>query len=48
MRAKGGTKTRKSRRLLNLPKKAVEALKEHRQRQTVERLRRLSNGRTST
>ncbi len=38
VRAKGDTKTRKSRRLLKLPKKAVEALKEHRKRQAAERL----------
>jgi integrase len=38
VRAKGDTKTRKSRRLLKLPKRAVEALKEHRKRQAAERL----------
>ena len=38
VRAKGDTKTRKSRRLLKLPKKAVEALREHRKRQAAERL----------
>jgi site-specific recombinase XerD len=38
VRAKGDTKTRKSRRLLKLPTKAVEALKEHRKRQAAERL----------
>ena len=38
VRAKGDTKTRKSRRLLKLPRKAVEALKEHRKRQAAERL----------
>ena len=38
MRAKGDTKTRKSRRLLKLPRKAVEALREHRKRQAAERL----------
>jgi len=37
LRAKGDTKTRKSRRLLKLPKKAVEA-KEHRKRLAAERL----------
>ena len=36
--AKGDTKTRKSRRLLKLPKRAVEALREHRKRQAAERL----------
>ena len=38
VRAKGDTKTRNSRRLLKLPKKAVEALREHRKRQATERL----------
>lgn len=38
VRAEGDTKTRKSRRLLKLPTKAVEALKEHRKRQAAERL----------
>ncbi len=38
VRAKGDTKTRKSRRLLKLPRKAVEALREHRKRQAAERL----------
>ena len=38
VRAKGDTKTRKSRRLLKLPTKAVEALREHRTRQAAERL----------
>ena len=38
VRAKGDTKTRKSRRLIKLPTRAVEALKEHRKRQAVERL----------
>lgn len=38
VRAKGDTKTRKSRRVLKLPKRAVEALREHRKRQAVERL----------
>lgn len=38
VRAKGDTKTRKSRRLLKLPKKAVEALRDHRKRQAAERL----------
>ncbi len=38
VRAKGDTKTRKSRRLLKLPSKAVEALSEHRKRQAAERL----------
>jgi integrase len=38
VRAMGETKTRKSRRLLKLPKKAVEALREHRKRQAAERL----------
>ena len=38
VRAKGDTKTRKSRRLLKLPTKALEALREHRTRQAAERL----------
>lgn len=38
VRTKGDTKTRKSRRLLKLPKRAVEALREHRKRQAAERL----------
>ncbi len=38
VRAKGDTKTRKSRRLLKLPTRATEALKEHRKRQAAERL----------
>lgn len=38
VRAKGDTKTRKSRRLLKLPRRAVEALREHRKRQAAERL----------
>ena len=38
VRAKGDTKTRKSRRLLKLPKRAVESLREHRKRQAAERL----------
>jgi integrase len=38
VRAKGDTKTRKSRRVLKLPTKAVEALREHRKRQAAERL----------
>ena len=38
VRAKGDTKTRKSRRLLKLPRKAAEALREHRKRQATERL----------
>jgi integrase len=38
VRAKGDTKTRKSRRILQLPKRAVESLKEHRKRQATERL----------
>jgi site-specific recombinase XerD len=37
-RAKGDTKTRKSRRLLQMPKRAIETLKEHRKRQAAERL----------
>ena len=39
VRAKGDTKTRKSRRVLKLPERATEALKEHRTRQAAERLR---------
>src|SRR6266567_3228831 len=39
VRAKGDTKTRKSRRVLKLPKRVVEALKEHRSSQAAERLR---------
>jgi integrase len=39
VRARGDTKTRKSRRVLKLPKQATEALKEHRTRQAAERLR---------
>ena len=39
VRAKGDTKTRKSRRVLKLPKRAIESLKEHRTRQAAERLR---------
>jgi hypothetical protein len=38
VRAKGDTKTRKSRRLLQMPKRATESLKEHRKRQAAERL----------
>lgn len=38
VRAKGETKTRKSRRVLKMPKRAVEALKEHRKCQLTERL----------
>ena len=38
VRAKCDTKTRRSRRVLQLPNKAVEALKEHRRRQAAERL----------
>ena len=38
VRAKGDIKTRKSRRVLKLPKRAVEALREHRKRQAAERL----------
>ena len=38
VRAKGDTKTRKSRRVLKLPKRAVESLKEHRTSQAAERL----------
>ena len=39
VRAKGDTKTRKSRRVLKLPQRAVESLMEHRTRQGAERLR---------
>jgi integrase len=39
VRAKGDTKTRKSRRVLKLPERAVESLKEHRTGQAAERLR---------
>ncbi|HEY2307394.1 MAG TPA: site-specific integrase [Streptosporangiaceae bacterium] len=39
VRVKGDTKTRKSRRVLKLPERAVESLKEHRTRQAAERLR---------
>ena len=39
VRAKGDTKTRKSRRVLKLPKEVIQALKEHRTRQAAERLR---------
>jgi integrase len=38
VRAKGDTKTRRSRRVLKLPATAVDALKEHRRRQAAERL----------
>jgi len=38
VRAKGDTKTRKSRRVLKLPTKAIEALREQRRRQAAERL----------
>ena len=38
VRAKGDTKTRRSRRVLQLPAKVVAALREHRRRQTTERL----------
>ncbi|HEV2452070.1 MAG TPA: site-specific integrase [Streptosporangiaceae bacterium] len=38
VRAKGDTKTRQSRRVLKLPKRAVEALREHGKRQAAERL----------
>ncbi len=38
VRAKGDTKTRNSRRVLKLPTRAVEAVKEHRKRQAAERL----------
>jgi integrase len=39
VRAKGDTKTRRSRRVLQLSARVVAALREHRRRQTVERLR---------
>jgi hypothetical protein len=39
VRATGDTKTRKSRRVLKLPERAVESLTEHRSRQAAERLR---------
>jgi integrase len=39
VRAKGETKTRRSRRVLQLPRKVVAALRAHRTRQTAERLR---------
>jgi len=39
VRAKGDTKTRRSRRVLQLPKTGVVALRAHRIRQTAERLR---------
>jgi hypothetical protein len=38
VQAKGDTKTRKSRRLLQMPKRAVESLKPLRKRQAAERL----------
>jgi site-specific recombinase XerD len=38
VRAKGDTKTRKSRRVLKLPTKAVQALRQHHTRQAAERL----------
>jgi integrase len=38
VRAKGDTKTRKSRRLLKLPRQAVEALREHCKRRAAKRL----------
>ena len=38
VQAEGDAKTRKSRRLLKLPTKAAEALREHRKRQPAERL----------
>lgn len=38
MRAKGETKTRKSRRSLALPQRAVEALKAHREMQKAQRI----------
>jgi site-specific recombinase XerD len=38
VRAKGDTKTPKSRRLLRMPKRATESLTEHRKRQAAERL----------
>jgi integrase len=39
VRTKGDTKTRRSRRVLKLPRKVVAALRAHRRRQTTERLR---------
>ncbi|MEU0482823.1 tyrosine-type recombinase/integrase [Streptosporangium sp. NPDC006013] len=39
VRAKGDTKTKRSRRVLKLPKKAAEALRAHHRRQAAERLR---------
>jgi integrase len=39
VRAKGDTKTRRSRRVLQLPVRVVAALREHRRRQMAERLR---------
>jgi integrase len=39
VRAKGDTKTRRSRRILQMPKKVTAALREHRKRQAAERLR---------
>ncbi len=39
VRAKGDTKTRRSRRVLQLPARVVAALREHRRLQTAERLR---------
>lgn len=39
VRAKGDTKTKKSRRVLEIPEKAVQALKRHRTEQAAERLR---------
>jgi integrase len=39
VRAKGDTKTRRSRRVLQMPRKVTAALKEHRKRQAAERLR---------
>lgn len=38
VRAKGDTKTRKSRRVLKLPRKVIEALRVHRRRQAAEQL----------
>jgi len=38
VRAKGDTKTRRSRRVLKLPTRAAEALREHRKRQAAEQL----------
>ena len=38
VRAKGDTKTRRSRRVLQMPKKVTAALKDHRKRQAAERL----------